>query len=578
MDGAITQARLDDGRRRQEPLSRLGRLGPHLGWRPDHAELRVVRRIARSTGTELAVRPGPSALGFRRPAAAWAPRCPAPSPPATAARPGGGPNVGTSPRNSGTGCTNCYSLPLGTGQNWDPGLERARRRSAAASARSTSRLVELQHCRAIRAPTASGTSSIPTISAGTTRLRSATAARITVDQRLTEQHLVLRLGLLQHSPRAVPEPVEPEPGGDQRRSPASRSRPSTPTIRRRRPGQSARQLQSWAVESPRITASYELAQRYQFGLNIALPADWSGRVWYSMTKDAELQHHQGTTEQDRGVRGSWAGRSARSAPAGTTPAIGTWTKPANIPYLNLFCDPHGLHMQLADTTLAYIQAIRNFNERFWINEKGIEVRRPAVRSAGRHGQGGHRREPSPASSFRPSCVDNTDASNLIVPYQQDAQGRQVWAVFTQINIPIFSEQNALPLLAPAGVRSSPGVMTSTATSAAPAIRRWRSTGRRSTISPSAAPGAPRSARRCSASSRRSPTSRLPARTLAALRTRRSPSSPAACRRRLPPVGSGAWKLHELWPAERHAGKCNRLPDRDPHLRGSVPTSSRRASP
>src|SRR6185436_1799469 len=37
----------------------------------------------------------------------------------TAAQPGGG-NVGTS-ANLGHGCTNCYAIPLGTGQNWDAG-------------------------------------------------------------------------------------------------------------------------------------------------------------------------------------------------------------------------------------------------------------------------------------------------------------------------------------------------------------------------------------------------------------------------------------------------------------------------
>ena len=43
-----------------------------------------------------------------------------------------------------------------------------------------------------------------------------------------------------------------------------------------------------------------------------------------------------------------------------------------------------------------------------------------------------------------TVLDNTGASSLIVPYQQDAQGRQIWAAFTQVNIPLFSEQNALP--------------------------------------------------------------------------------------------------------------------------------------
>ena len=65
MDGAITQVRWTDGRRRQEPLSRLGRVGPHLGRRSDHAELRVVQRIADPGELELAVRPGSQALGLR---------------------------------------------------------------------------------------------------------------------------------------------------------------------------------------------------------------------------------------------------------------------------------------------------------------------------------------------------------------------------------------------------------------------------------------------------------------------------------------------------------------------------------
>src|SRR6185503_5328310 len=30
------------------------------------------------------------------------------------------------------------------------------------------------------------------------------------------------------------------------------------------------------------------------------------------------------------------------------------------------------------------------------------------------------------------------------PYQSDAQGRQIWAVFTQVNVPIFSDMNAIP--------------------------------------------------------------------------------------------------------------------------------------
>jgi iron complex outermembrane receptor protein len=33
---------------------------------------------------------------------------------------------------------------------------------------------------------------------------------------------------------------------------------------------------------------------------------------------------------------------------------------------------------------------------------------------------------------------------LILPVAYDPESRQVWAVFTQVNIPIFSDQNGIP--------------------------------------------------------------------------------------------------------------------------------------
>ena len=40
-------------------------------------------------------------------------------------------------------------------------------------------------------------------------------------------------------------------------------------------------------ERPRIERAYAMAQRYQLGLNIALPADWAMQVYFSHTKDKE---------------------------------------------------------------------------------------------------------------------------------------------------------------------------------------------------------------------------------------------------------------------------------------------------
>ena len=132
-----------------------------------------------------------------------------------------------------------------------------------------------------------------------------------------------------------------------------------------------------------------------------------------------------------------------TAAAGTTPAIGTWTKPANVPYLNLFCDPTAYHVQLGRT-----RSPTSRGSGLRQNDSGSTKRAgrfdgplfdlPGGTVKAAIGATYHQ---LPASDHR---LDNTGASSLIVPYQQDAQGRQVWAVFTQINVPIFSEQNALP--------------------------------------------------------------------------------------------------------------------------------------
>src|SRR4030095_16058307 len=91
-------------------------------------------------------------------------------------------------------------------------------------------------------------------------------------------------------------------------------------------------------ESPSITTFYELAQRYQLGLNIALPYDWSGRVWYAQTQDANFNLVRGTTNK-AAVSAALGWTIGSTLAVGSTPAIATWTKPANVPYLNLVCDP-----------------------------------------------------------------------------------------------------------------------------------------------------------------------------------------------------------------------------------------------
>src|SRR6185503_19635221 len=114
----------------------------------------------------------------------------------------------------------------------------------------------------------------------------------------------------------------------------------------------------------------------------------------------------------------------------------------NVPYLNLFCDATSFKCN-SDTTLAYVSAILRLDEKFKINEKGLKADGPlfdlpggAVKAA----------VGATFTSFHVSYTDanNVNAPSLIVPYRTDSAAYQVWAVFTQLNVPIFSEINGIP--------------------------------------------------------------------------------------------------------------------------------------
>ena len=117
-----------------------------------------------------------------------------------------------------------------------------------------------------------------------------------------------------------------------------------------------------------------MAQRYQLGLNIALPADWAAQVYFSHTKDREYFNNRNDVIK-AAVSAALGWTIPATAAGGTTPAIATWTKPANVPYLNLFCDPTAYQCN-SDTTLNYLYGINETNEYFHVKERGIKADGP----------------------------------------------------------------------------------------------------------------------------------------------------------------------------------------------------------
>jgi outer membrane receptor protein involved in Fe transport len=198
---------------------------------------------------------------------------------------------------------------------------------------------------------------------------------------------------------------------------------------------------NFSIESPSITNSYASAQRYLGGLNIDLPGDWAAQVYYSQTRDAEYNHVVGAV--NRAAVSAALGWTMPATPAtGTNPTIGTFTKPPTTPYLNLFCDTTTYQCN-SPSTLAFIGAYNETAEAFWVDEKGFKADGPLFDLPGgpvKMAVGAN------YTSYRFLIQSNTETStsNTAMTLLRDPESRRVWAVFGQLNVPVIGDNNSLP--------------------------------------------------------------------------------------------------------------------------------------
>ena len=192
-------------------------------------------------------------------------------------------------------------------------------------------------------------------------------------------------------------------------------------------------------EIPGHLASGEVQGRWAGGFDIDLAADWKGKISYTKTEEHAYDYFSNKVNPNL----------LNAAVGNTVAASGgfaSYTKPAAIPYLNLFCDATAFTCN-DPATLAYISSHRTINQHQVFNEANATFDGPLFELPGgtlRAAVGGdylteHYSYISPDGS----------ASQLgdAAPGLTTDQGAfTVGAVFAQINIPIVGEKNALPLI------------------------------------------------------------------------------------------------------------------------------------
>ena len=195
-----------------------------------------------------------------------------------------------------------------------------------------------------------------------------------------------------------------------------------------------------AFEKPTTLNLYELSERYQFGLNLDLPFNWTGQIYDSRSYEANQYYL-------RLVNSQYASNALGNVTTDSQNV--THAKPANIPYLNVFCDPTQFRCN-SPTTLNYINAYRHLGDTYQLEEKGARFDGPLFDLPG--GQvkaaiGGTYESDNVLAVNQNSVGVNPDgtANPPVIAPTFDPEPFTVWAGFAQVDIPVFGDNFNLPL-------------------------------------------------------------------------------------------------------------------------------------
>ncbi|HEX5281127.1 MAG TPA: TonB-dependent receptor [Micropepsaceae bacterium] len=194
----------------------------------------------------------------------------------------------------------------------------------------------------------------------------------------------------------------------------------------------------FGLETPVHVSGGELAQRFDGGLNIDLPFNWTGKLYGVVTEDKESAIQTGLVNP-----GQVSAALGWTVPASAV--LASFTKPAGVPYLNLFCDPTQFTCN-SPATIGYITGFRNYREDMLIHEYGATADGSLF--------------PLPGGDVKMAIggvydhyaffdEDNENYNNPGTAQVSDAteyRHRTVWAGFAQLNVPIIGDANRLPFV------------------------------------------------------------------------------------------------------------------------------------
>ena len=183
------------------------------------------------------------------------------------------------------------------------------------------------------------------------------------------------------------------------------------------------------------SAGNEISGSYTGGFNINLPHNWLATI--SASSDSQHEQLDATGTYNLNNVSAALGNTL-AAPAGS--GFTSFTKPASVPYLNVFCDPNQYTCN-DPSTLGYISSFSNRDvieriDEFSVNANGDVLPLPGGELKAAVGVVLDDYYFSAEQKANTRTFSSSDISDLT-----DYGRRQVWAVYGQVNVPIVGDNN-----------------------------------------------------------------------------------------------------------------------------------------
>ena len=194
--------------------------------------------------------------------------------------------------------------------------------------------------------------------------------------------------------------------------------------------------------NPRLVP-FEIAGRWSPELEVELLADWMGRFSYSVSENQtgfNLEHQPNSNMVDAALGLTVPAQAATD----TLPGQDAFTKPANVPFLNVFCDATTFQCN-SPQTLRYISGYARGQALHQLHEWNAQFDGPIIMLPGgevRAGIGAQLR----SWNYSANDLDTTGTHSTSVEDSAPSLfAQRIPAAYAQLNVPVFSDLNAIPL-------------------------------------------------------------------------------------------------------------------------------------